>query len=123
LQLTVVVGEKLEMRLATTNLGTEPVQIGEALHTYFQVGDIGDIQVGGLSGGVYYDKVENFAKKTQRGDIRFDNEVDRVYINTPSDCMIEDPQLQRRIRVDAVARQSESNGRHGQRAQCARRLA
>ena len=99
LQLTIIVGETLEMRLATTNLGQAPIEIGEALHTYLQIGDIGKIQVSGLDGASYLDKVDNFAKKTQRGDIRFDGEVDRVYINTQADCVIDDPQLQRRIRI------------------------
>ena len=99
LQLTIIVGETLEMRLATTNLGKAPIEISEALHTYLQIGDIGTIQVSGLDGASYFDKVENFAKKTQRGDIRFDGEVDRVYINTQTDCVIEDPQLQRCIRI------------------------
>ncbi|MHB8915422.1 MAG: D-hexose-6-phosphate mutarotase [Thiobacillus sp.] len=99
LQVTVIVGETLEMRLATTNLGNASLEIGEALHTYLQIGDIGKIQVSGLDGASYFDKVDNFAKKTQRGDIRFDGEVDRVYVNTQADCVIEDPQLQRRIRI------------------------
>ena len=99
LQLTIIVGETLEMRLATTNLGKAPIQIGEALHTYLQIGDIGTIQVSGLDGVAYHDKVDSFAKKTQRGAIRFDSEVDRVYINTQADCVIEDPQLHRRIRI------------------------
>jgi dihydroxy-acid dehydratase len=99
LQLTVIVGEKLEMRLTTTNLGTASMQIGEALHTYLQIGDIGDINVSGLDGCEYHDKVDNFACKTQSGSISFDGEVDRVYINTQTDCVIEDPQLKRRIRI------------------------
>jgi dihydroxy-acid dehydratase len=99
LQLTIVVGEKLEMRLATTNLGKASMQIGEALHTYLQIGDIGAIKVTGLDGCEYHDKVDNFARKTQAGAVTFDGEVDRVYVNTADECVIEDPQLKRRIRI------------------------
>ncbi len=99
LTLTVVVGDKLEMRLATTNVGDAPVQIGEALHTYFHIGDIGGIEVTGLSGCDYFDKVENFAKKTQTGAIAFSGEVDRVYVDTAAECVIVDAQLKRRIRI------------------------
>ena len=99
LTLTVVVGDRLEMRLATTNTGDAPVKIGEALHTYFHISDIGTVKVTGLDGATYHDKVDNFARKKQRGAIAFKGEVDRVYVNTPVDCVIEDAGLSRRIRV------------------------
>jgi dihydroxy-acid dehydratase len=99
LTLTVVVGDKLEMQLATTNTGAAPVKIGEALHTYLQISDIGAVSVVGLEGCDYHDKVDNFARKQQRGDIGFTGEVDRVYVDTPADCVIVDPGLKRRIRI------------------------
>jgi len=94
-----VVGDKLEMQLATTNLGDAPVQIGEALHTYLQISDIGAVSVNGLEGSEFHDKVDNFARKKQKGAIGFDGEVDRVYVNTPADCVIVDAGLKRRIRI------------------------
>ncbi|MDZ7584844.1 MAG: dihydroxy-acid dehydratase [Thiobacillus sp.] len=99
LTLTVVVGDKLEMQLATTNVGDAPVQIGEALHTYLHISDIGAVSVTGLEGSAFHDKVDNFARKTQRGAIAFKGEVDRVYVDTPADCVIEDAGLKRRIRI------------------------
>jgi dihydroxy-acid dehydratase len=99
LKLTVVVSDKLEMQLATTNVGDAPVQIGEALHTYFHISDIGTVKVSGLEGATFHDKVDNFATRKQSGAIGFDGEVDRVYVNTPADCVIEDAGLKRRIRV------------------------
>ena len=99
LTLTVVVGEQLELRLATTNTGAAPIAIGEALHTYLHVSDIGAVTVGGLEGATYHDKVDSFATRTQTGAIGFDGEVDRVYVDTPADCVIEDAGLKRRIRV------------------------
>jgi len=99
LTLTVIVGDRLEVRLATSNLGEAPVQIGEALHTYFHISDIGAVRVTGLEGCDYHDKVENFARRKQQGAIAFSGEVDRVYVDAPDDCVIEDPGLNRRIRV------------------------
>jgi len=106
LTLTVVVGEKLEMSLATTNTGNAPVQIGEALHTYLQISDIGTVKVEGLEGCDYHDKVDNFARRKQKGAIGFSGEVDRVYVNTPADCVIEDAGLKRRIRIAKTGSQS-----------------
>jgi D-hexose-6-phosphate mutarotase len=106
LTLTVVVGEKLEMQLATTNLGDAPVQIGEALHTYLQISDVGSVKITGLEGSAYHDKVDNFAKKKQSGAIALKGEVDRVYVNTPAECVIEDAGLKRRIRIAKTGSQS-----------------
>ena len=83
-----------------------PVQIGEALHTYLQISDIGSVNVVGLEGATYHDKVDNFATKKQGGAIGFDGEVDRVYVNTPADCVIVDQGLKRRIRIAKTGSQS-----------------
>ena len=106
LTLTVVVGDRLEMQLTTTNLGDTPVRIGEALHTYLHISDIGGVTVTGLEGSSYHDKVDNFARKKQRGAVAFKGEVDRLYVDTPSDCVIEDAGLKRRIRIAKTGSQS-----------------
>jgi len=106
LTLTLIVGEKLEVQLATANTGDAPFVIGEALHTYFHVSDIGAVSVEGLGGCAYHDKVEDFARKQQKGAIGFAGEVDRVYVNTVADCVIVDPALGRRIRVAKTGAQS-----------------
>jgi dihydroxy-acid dehydratase len=106
LTLTVVVGDKLEMQLATANTGDAAFEIGEALHTYFHISDIGAVSVTGLEGADYHDKVENFARKTQRGEVKFAGEVDRVYVNAPGDCVIVDAGLKRRIRIAKSGSQS-----------------
>jgi len=106
LTLTVVVGDRLDMHLATTNLGDKPVQIGEALHTYLQISDVGAVKITGLEGSAFHDKVDNFAKKKQSGAVALKGEVDRVYVNTPADCVIEDAGLKRRIRIAKTGSQS-----------------
>ncbi len=106
LTLTIIVGEKLELKLATTNTGDAPVKIGEALHTYFHISDIGAVEVTGLEGRDYHDKVANFARRTQAGRIGFAGEVDRVYVDTAADCVIVDPGLRRRIRIAKTGSQS-----------------
>ena len=99
LEIAVAVGKTLRINLITTNLGDSAFTIGEALHTYFEIGDIGEVMVSGLEACEYLDKVENFARKRQAGAIAFSGEVDRVYVNTESECAIEDAQLKRRIRI------------------------
>ncbi|MHB1236390.1 MAG: D-hexose-6-phosphate mutarotase [Gallionella sp.] len=99
LDLTVTVGETLRMELVTENTGATDFVIGEALHTYFRVGDIGGVRVKGLEGCDYWDKAGGSALRKQSGAISFSGETDRVYINTPAGCVIEDDKLGRRIHV------------------------
>jgi D-hexose-6-phosphate mutarotase len=98
-ELKVVVGKSLKADLITTNLGDADITIGEALHTYFQIGDIADIKVLGLEGCEYVDKVGPVTRRTQEGAATFTGEVDRVYVNTEATCVIEDSRLKRRILV------------------------
>ncbi len=97
--LAVVVGESLRMELATENTGASDFVIGEALHTYFQIGDIGAVRVNGLEGCDYWDKVGGSNLRKQDGAISFASETDRVYINSATECVIEDDKLKRRIHV------------------------
>ena len=99
LELTISVGETLRLALTTSNTGDAEITIGEAFHTYFQVGDIAQTRVTGLEGVTYADKVADFARSVQHGPITFSGEVDRVYVDTDAECLIEDPVLQRRIRI------------------------
>ena len=97
--LTVVIGETLRMELTTENTGASDFVIGEALHTYFRISDIGDARVTGLQDCQYWDKVGGSTLKQQHGEITFSSETDRVYINTAAECVIEDGRLKRRIHV------------------------
>ncbi|MFA5081336.1 MAG: D-hexose-6-phosphate mutarotase [Hydrogenophilaceae bacterium] len=98
-ELIATVGATLRVDLVTSNLDTEAVEIGEALHTYLRIGDIGTARVSGLDGSSYVDKVDGGLRKQQSGAIAFSGEVDRVYVDTESECVIEDPDLKRRIRI------------------------
>lgn len=100
LELVLTVGAALDASLVTTNLDTETLSIGEALHTYFQIGDIGQARVLGLDGCTYVDKVDGGARKRQDGPVAFAGETDRVYVDTEARCVIEDPVLGRRIVID-----------------------
>jgi glucose-6-phosphate 1-epimerase len=97
--LTVIVGETLRMELSTENTGSADFVIGEALHTYFQISDIGAVRVHGLEDCEYWDKVGVSALRKQDGAISFQSETDRVYINTPTECVIEDNKLKRSIHI------------------------
>ena len=98
----VTVGQSLSTELIVTNQSQdEDFTFEDCLHAYFQVGDISAISVTGLKGGDYLDKVDGFARKTERSEhIKVSRETDSVYLNTPSAVEIHDSKLQRRIRIE-----------------------
>jgi glucose-6-phosphate 1-epimerase len=102
LSLVITVGASLTMELITCNSGNTPFTIAQALHTYFKVGGISQVQVLGLEDVRYLDKTDGSAEKTQVGSIKIDREVDRVYQNvTAGELVIVDPVYGRRIYITA----------------------
>ncbi len=99
LDLTVIIGDTLRMEMTTENTGKSEFTIGEALHTYLQISDIGTVSVTGLDGCDYWDKVGGSNLRKQAGAITFSGETDRVYIDTAATCVIEDDKLKRRIYI------------------------
>lgn len=99
LVLQMVIGKTLDLDLATWNTGREPITIGDALHTYFAVGDVRAAKIHGLHEVYYLDKVDGGKRKQQIGPVLIDREVDRVYVDTRDPCVIEDPRYARRIRI------------------------
>ncbi len=78
LMLHITVSDKLSMELSTTNLDERAFELTQALHTYFDVSDISNIQIKGLESKPYLDAL-SWDNKTQNGVITFAGEVDRVY--------------------------------------------
>ena len=99
LTLTVTVGRELTLKLRTKNTGAEEFEITQALHSYFSVGDIANVEVLGLEGARYIDTVAEPTEMQQEGAVRFRAETDRDYIETTADCVINDRRMDRRIRI------------------------
>jgi len=106
LELHVTVGRQLQVDLVTHNYHTEGVNISQALHTFFNVGDIAQVAVTGLSGRTYLDKVQGYKEFPQYGAIPFLEETDRVYLDTTDECIIDDQALKRKIYVDKLGSKS-----------------
>jgi D-hexose-6-phosphate mutarotase len=96
---TISVGATLQLGLDVHNRSSSPLSFEEALHTYFNVGDIHQVSIDGLSGRTYIDKTAAMARKTQAGSIRIEAETDRVYLDTLETVIASDPVKRRRIKV------------------------
>ena len=100
LELHMSFGHALELELITRNVDTQAFTITEALHTYFAVSDVRQVRVLGLEDCDYLDKVAGFARRHQQGAVSFAEEVDRIYLDTGAECVIDDTPLKRRIHIN-----------------------
>ena len=89
LALKITISDKLTMELTTTNLDEKPFKITQALHTYFQISNISNIAIKGLSDKPYLDALTNKECK-QNGDIIFTKEVDSVYQEVDGEILLAD---------------------------------
>lgn len=105
---TIDVGDDLRLRLDLVNTHrTEVATVEHCLHTYFAVGDVEQIALGGLHGARYLDKVDGFAVKTDEAPVlRFAGETDRVYVGASGRVTIDDPMMARRLVVDKTGARS-----------------
>jgi D-hexose-6-phosphate mutarotase len=99
LRVEISVGAELEVALIARNTGAEPFVCTGALHSYFGVDAVQTVQIEGLEGRDYLDTANRYRRARQDGPIRIAAETDRIYLDTPDDCLIRDPQLGRTIRV------------------------
>jgi D-hexose-6-phosphate mutarotase len=103
---TATIGRELEVSLATRNTGSGTFTLGQALHTYFQVGDVRRISIHGLQGCTFLDKVGASTRRQQDGPITFTQETDRIYLNTGGAFEIRDPVMDRSLLVTSTGSRS-----------------
>lgn len=95
----ITIGEVLSISITTSNTGQDPIALTEALHAYFHVSDIHQVLINGLDQTAYVDLIDDNSLKTQSGAIDFSAELGRVYLDTTTDCLIQDRVLSRTIRI------------------------
>ena len=100
LRLRVTVGAELSVALLTTNRGQNTFPFSAALHTYFAVSDIANVQIDGLENVPFLSKVHHFEQFVEATPVRIGEQVDRVYLDTESACLLHDPAWKRRIVID-----------------------
>jgi glucose-6-phosphate 1-epimerase len=98
---TVTFAQTLSLGLAVQNGETHPIVFEEALHSYFAISDIAQIAISGLAGTTYINKTDAARRKSQPADpITITAETDRVYLDTPRQCVVEDRGWRRRIVIE-----------------------
>jgi len=101
MRLTAHIAAHLEITLEVRNPSPQAIEFEEALHTYFNVGDVRRATVEGLDGVQYVDRVGDVSRKTQPpGGVTFVGETDRLYLHTRASTVVRDPVLGRSITID-----------------------
>jgi len=79
-EMIVDIGATLTQRLVTHNLDSRAFTVTEALHTYFPVTELAEVEVTGLDGSPYLDKLSGERSHWPQG-FRFDREIDRIVLD------------------------------------------
>lgn len=101
LSLQIRLDQRLHLTLSSRNQGEVPVALSQALHSYFTISDIHQVAVEGLDGRAYIETLEDWQQRQQRGDLAFDGETDRIYLDLPPTLCLRDPGLNRRITLES----------------------
>lgn len=104
LQLTL--GDDLLIELHNANTGQQTAAISQALHSYFAISDIQQVQLHGLDGCRYIETLEDWAERRQQGDLGFAGETDRIYLDVPARLELLDHGWQRRLLLEVSGSRS-----------------
>ena len=99
LSIIYTIGDNLSVDLISVNQGAENLYISQALHSYFNISHINQINITGLETTDYIDKLNNNSINTQNDVILISGETDRVYQGTMSDIWLNDQGFKRRLRI------------------------
>ncbi|MGB3393295.1 MAG: D-hexose-6-phosphate mutarotase, partial [Stenotrophomonas sp.] len=104
LTMTLRIGRTLEQQLLTENTGSQPLAFTQALHNYFNVSDALKVDVTGLDGLTYLDKLDGGNAHLQQGDWnlrdpRDPGRSDRIYTRAGGNYELRDPGFARRIAI------------------------
>ncbi len=113
--LRITLGQSLNQTLHTRNLGNQPFQLTQALHSYFAVSHAAQVGIEGLVGLPYQDRLRDLADDMQRTAFALDQACDRTYSHPPQNhplpeavgqsahrYTLTDPAWQRRIVIDTL---------------------
>ena len=99
-ELSVIVGKTLSVTLKVSNTSSTPFEYTSALHSYFSLSSVNEINIEGLQNTKYHNQLEpgDFIQESQLLEIK--KAETRHYYDTEATCIINDPYFNRRISVE-----------------------
>ncbi len=101
-RLDVEVGSRLTLNLTAENRSAQAAPFAFAFHTYFAVPDVAEACVAGLEGATFIDKMDNFSRKRQAGDVTISAATDRIYLDVSARQTLKSSAGNVRIESDAT---------------------
>jgi len=98
-ELTVLVGQTLEVSLKVTNQSVETFEYTCALHSYYHLSSIENATITGLQGASYHSQLEPGEFTQESPEIKIQKAETRHYHNTVATCLIDDSRFKRKIRA------------------------
>ena len=104
-ELTLALGvDALAIALRVRNTGGQPFAFTAALHSYLSVDDLAAARLQGLHGRAYRDATRAGASAVQdQAELRFDGEIDRLYLDTAGGLRLLDGECGLRIDAEGFA--------------------
>ncbi len=107
LKYQITLADALQIEITATNTGSQPFHFEQALHTYFHISNLNDVQILGLENTHYIDKTDQFKQKQfPAKPLKIDGFTDAVCLDTPASCRILDPAFNRQINIEKNNSQS-----------------
>ncbi len=97
--MTASFGRELDMELAVSNPRPEAFACEQALHTYFSIGDVHQVEITGLERSGFRDQLTGQIHPPTQESIRFADETDRVYQGPVSTIRLRDPVFERTTQI------------------------
>ncbi|MGY8658197.1 MAG: D-hexose-6-phosphate mutarotase [Verrucomicrobiales bacterium] len=103
---TIRMADKLRVKLKMKNTGEDPFKVSCALHTYLSLGDIERIQLEGVKGSHYVDRLSDCDVPIyQEKNLQIKGELDRIYQSMAS-VLIRDLDRFRSVFIDKAGSRS-----------------
>ncbi|MEE2731245.1 MAG: D-hexose-6-phosphate mutarotase [Pseudomonadota bacterium] len=106
LSLEMVIGSELQLTLTTKNSSDQTLHFSQALHSYFAISDVNQMEIGQLEGVTFMDTLDDWREKTEDTPIQIGQETDRIYVDTPELIVVRDRQWNREIQVSSSTAKS-----------------
>lgn len=97
--ITITITDKLEYQLETTNNGDDVFNFSEALHAYFNVGSLDDVEITGLINHPYKSSLDAKVYTLEK-DLKISGEFDSAFTDHKGTVEIVDTKLNRIISVE-----------------------
>jgi D-hexose-6-phosphate mutarotase len=106
LSLKISIGSTLEQVLISQNHGNKTVKLSEALHTYFNISDIAQVNLQGLGGKRYFNKLNHSTDNIGAEILSLEAETDQVFFHSGEEIILNDSGFQRKIHISRKNSQS-----------------